>query len=177
MSRYDFAFRRPVKQGLKVQTYQIFYNIILKLFLSCRCLVEANMDWVSSWLSSSCLVRNWERNFCFLYFIKTSSGEMAGVGVLALPKSMVGTGELVLLSIQWPSERWSSPGPAGFALLIYFTINAMFSGSRLGLCWVMICERWEKYKEGVSTYRVQYRKGSVQEGFRTGRVQYRKGSL
>ena len=54
------------------------------------------MDWVSSWLSSSCLVRD----FCFLYFIKTSSGEMAGVGVLALPKSMVGTGELVLLSIQ-----------------------------------------------------------------------------
>ena len=56
---------------------------------------------------------------------------MAGVGVLALPKSMVGT------------------GPAGFALLIYFTLNAMFSGSRLGLCWVMICERWEEYREGV----------------------------
>ena len=53
------------------------------------------------------------------------------MGVLALPKSMVGT------------------GPAGFALLIYFTLNAMFSGSRLGLCWVMICERWEEYREGV----------------------------
>ena len=59
-------------------------------------------------------------------------GEMAGVGVLALPKAMVGT------------------GPAGFALLVYFTLNAMFSGSRLGLCWVMICERWEEYREGVT---------------------------
>ena len=53
----------------------------------------------------------------------------------------------------------------------------MFSGSRLGLCWVMICERWEEYKEGVSTYRVQYRKGSVQEGFSTGRVHFREGSV
>ena len=59
------------------------------------------------------------------------AGEMAGVGVLALPKAMVGT------------------GPAGFALLLYFTINAMFAGSRLGMCWVMITERYEEYREGV----------------------------
>jgi len=58
------------------------------------------------------------------------AGEMAGVGVLALPKAMVGT------------------GPAGFALIVYFTINAMFAGSRLGLCWVMITERFPEYRDG-----------------------------
>ena len=59
------------------------------------------------------------------------AGEMAGVGVLALPRAMVGT------------------GPAGIALIIYFTANAMFAGSRLGLCWVMVTERFPEYKEGV----------------------------
>jgi len=58
------------------------------------------------------------------------AGEMAGVGVLALPGSMVGT------------------GPAGFALLIYFTVNAMFVGTRLGLCWIMVTERFQEYSEG-----------------------------
>ena len=76
------------------------------------------------------------------------SGEMAGVGVLALPKSMVGTGRRCPL---YPLSPCPVSGPAGFALILYFTINAMFSGSRLGLCWVMICERWEEYREGVCT--------------------------
>jgi len=58
------------------------------------------------------------------------AGEMAGVGVLALPGSMVGT------------------GPAGFALMVYFTVNAMFVGTRLGLCWVMVTERFPSFKEG-----------------------------
>jgi len=58
------------------------------------------------------------------------AGEMAGVGVLALPKAMVGT------------------GPAGFALLVYFTINAMFVGTRLGLCWIMVTERFPEFLEG-----------------------------
>ena len=56
---------------------------------------------------------------------------MAGVGVLALPKAMVGT------------------GPAGFALIVYFTVNAMFAGSRLGMCWVMVTERFPEYLDGV----------------------------
>ena len=56
---------------------------------------------------------------------------MAGVGVLALPKAMVGT------------------GPAGFALIVYFTVNAMFAGSRLGMCWVMVTERYPEYLDGV----------------------------
>ena len=57
--------------------------------------------------------------------------QMAGVGVLALPKAMVGT------------------GPAGFALIVYFTVNAMFAGSRLGMCWVMVTERFPEYLDGV----------------------------
>ena len=56
---------------------------------------------------------------------------MAGVGVLALPKAMVGT------------------GPAAFALIVYFTVNAMFAGSRLGMCWVMVTERFPEYLDGV----------------------------
>ena len=69
------------------------------------------------------------------------AGEMAGVGVLALPMAMVGT------------------GPAGFALIVYFTINAMFSGSRLGMCWVMITERFEEFREGVKEKMKYYLKG------------------
>merc|ERR1712123_239918 len=42
------------------------------------------------------------------------AGEMAGSGVLALPFAMTGTG-------------W-----AGLALILLFTINAAFSGTRLG---------------------------------------------
>ena len=46
-------------------------------------------------------------------------------------------------------------GPAGFALLVYFTINAMFSGTRLGLCWIMITERFPEFLEGVSYPKLQ----------------------
>jgi len=60
------------------------------------------------------------------------AGQMAGVGVLALPSAMVGT------------------GPTGFFLLIYFTYNAIFVGQRLGLCWMIIEEKFPELqsKEG-----------------------------
>ena len=45
------------------------------------------------------------------------AGEMAGSGVLALPAAMVGTG-----------------GVLGAALIITFTLNSLYSGTRLGLC-------------------------------------------
>jgi len=65
------------------------------------------------------------------------SGEMAGVGVLALPGAMAHT------------------GPAGLALLVYFTLNAMFVGTRLGLCWIMIEEKYPEYaKECRDPYMV-----------------------
>ena len=37
-------------------------------------------------------------------------------------------------------------GPAGLALLIYFTLNGAFVGTRLGLCWLMVEERFPEYK-------------------------------
>ncbi len=48
------------------------------------------------------------------------AGEMAGSGVLALPAAMIGTG--------WP----------GLVLIVLFTVNACYSGTRLGWCWVIL---------------------------------------
>jgi len=60
------------------------------------------------------------------------SGEMAGSGVLALPAAFIGTG-----------------GILGMILIAMFTINAGFSGTRLGLCWVMLEERYSEFKGEV----------------------------
>ena len=49
-------------------------------------------------------------------------GEMAGSGVLALPRALVGTG-------------WS-----GMLLIVFFSIQAAYSGTRLGLCWEILAE-------------------------------------
>jgi len=59
------------------------------------------------------------------------SGEMAGSGVLALPAAMIGTG-------------WF-----GLVLILLFTANAGFSGTRLGLCWIMLEERYEEFRGEV----------------------------
>jgi len=59
------------------------------------------------------------------------AGEMAGSGVLALPFAMLGTG-------------WF-----GLVLILLFTINAGFSGTRLGLCWLMLEERYEEFRGEV----------------------------
>jgi len=59
------------------------------------------------------------------------AGEMAGSGVLALPAAMIGT--------SWP----------GLFLIFLFTINSGFSGTRLGLCWVMLEERYEEFRGEV----------------------------
>jgi len=59
------------------------------------------------------------------------SGEMAGSGVLALPAAMLGTGWL------------------GIVLIFLFTLNAGFSGTRLGLCWVMLEERYAEFRGEV----------------------------
>jgi len=57
------------------------------------------------------------------------SGEMAGSGVLALPAVFIGTG-----------------GILGMILIALFTMNAGFSGTRLGLCWMMLEERYSEFK-------------------------------
>jgi len=59
------------------------------------------------------------------------AGEMAGSGVLALPFAMLGTG-------------WF-----GLVLILLFTVNAGFSGTRLGLCWIMLEERYEEFRGEV----------------------------
>ena len=60
------------------------------------------------------------------------AGEMAGSGVLALPGAMVGTG-----------------GWVGLMLIVMFTVNSWFSGTRLGLCWIMLEERYEEFRGQV----------------------------
>ena len=35
------------------------------------------------------------------------------------------------------------------ALIITFTINSLYSGTRLGLCWLMLEERYEEYRGQV----------------------------
>ena len=60
------------------------------------------------------------------------AGEMAGSGVLALPYAMAGTGGFV-----------------GLLLVLVFTINSWFSGTRLGLCWIMLEERYEEFRGQV----------------------------
>ena len=61
------------------------------------------------------------------------AGETAGLGVLALPYSMIGT------------------GPAGFFLIIYFTISAIFVGQRLGLCWTLVERMFPEYRNEVGS--------------------------
>jgi len=60
------------------------------------------------------------------------AGEMAGSGVLALPSAMVGTG-----------------GALGIVLIITFTLNSLYSGTRLGMCWLILEERYEEYRGQV----------------------------
>lgn len=58
-------------------------------------------------------------------------GEMAGSGVLALPRSFADSG-------------WS-----GIALLFVCCFNALYCGICLGRCWMILEERWAEYKEKV----------------------------
>lgn len=59
------------------------------------------------------------------------AGEMAGSGVLALPYAILGTG-------------WT-----GLLLIVLFTVNSLYTGTRLGLCWVMLEERYEEFRGHV----------------------------
>jgi len=59
------------------------------------------------------------------------AGEMAGSGVLALPYAILGTG-------------WT-----GLFLIVLFTVNSLFTGTRLGLCWTMLEDRYEEFRGQV----------------------------
>ena len=66
------------------------------------------------------------------------AGEMAGGGVLALASAMVFT------------------GPAGLAFIVFFALNTGFVGTRLGLCWVMLEERYPELREQVWSYNITH---------------------
>lgn len=59
------------------------------------------------------------------------SGEMAGSGILALPKA------------------FSDAGWSGVMMLGLCAFNALYAGISLGRCWIILEERWEEYKEDV----------------------------
>lgn len=77
------------------------------------------------------------------------AGEMAGSGVLALPRAVVEAGWI------------------GLVLLIVFCLNAAYGGSRLGACWAIIEERYPEYRDRVRNpyatigYRAVGRWGSI----------------
>ena len=90
------------------------------------------------------------------------AGEMAGSGVLALPFAMVGTGKTLksfrmtffsfplfvkLFSLVFQFSLFS--GWAGVTLILLFTLNAAFSGTRLGLCWVILEERYAEFRKEI----------------------------
>ncbi|KAK4877503.1 hypothetical protein RN001_010009 [Aquatica leii] len=60
------------------------------------------------------------------------TGEMAGSGVLALPKAIVDTG-----------------GSIGIVLLVVFCVNAGFGGHCLGNCWNILEERYPEYRTSL----------------------------
>jgi vesicular inhibitory amino acid transporter len=43
----------------------------------------------------------------------------------------------------------NNSGWAGAALILMFTVNAAFIGSRLGLCWVILEERYEEFRREI----------------------------
>lgn len=84
------------------------------------------------------------------------AGEMAGSGVLALPKAIVDSGKRNAVSISQPHVfesvtpfDISLTGYVGLVLLLVFCINAGFSGSRLGDCWAMLEERYPRFRDST----------------------------
>ena len=83
------------------------------------------------------------------------SGEMAGSGVLALPNALLGTG-------------WS-----GMILIAFFSINAAYIGTRLGLCWEILTELgFEEFAQNhvSDPYPLIAEKTGSLKGYWTGRI-------
>ena len=83
------------------------------------------------------------------------SGEMAGSGVLALPNALLGTG-------------WS-----GLILIVFFSINAAYIGTRLGLCWEILTELgFEDFAQNhvSDPYPLIAEKTGSLKGYWTGRI-------
>ncbi|KAJ9600373.1 hypothetical protein L9F63_009343, partial [Diploptera punctata] len=59
------------------------------------------------------------------------AGELAGSGVLALPRAVVDSGWI------------------GLVLIVYLCVNAAYGGTRLGTCWAILEERYPEYRTPV----------------------------
>ncbi|XP_054275599.1 uncharacterized protein LOC128994825 [Macrosteles quadrilineatus] len=59
------------------------------------------------------------------------AGEMAGSGILALPKAVIDCG--------WP----------GLLLVLLFCLNACYGGTKLGNCWAILEERYPEHKKAT----------------------------
>ena len=51
----------------------------------------------------------------------------------------------VLVTILTPAAM-TNTGHIGLVLLLYFTVNGAFVGTRLGLCWLMVEEKFPEFK-------------------------------
>ena len=71
---------------------------------------------------------------------------MAGSGVLALPAAMIGTGEKKVNTFLSEGNCPSFAGWYGIFLILIFTVNACFSGTRLGTCWNILEERYPEFQ-------------------------------
>ena len=78
------------------------------------------------------------------------AGEMAGSGVLAMPAAMIGTGEKIsTLRFYLSVNHLSMIGFYGLLFVVLFTVNACYTGSRLGECWVILQERYPEEFRGI----------------------------
>ncbi len=55
-------------------------------------------------------------------------GEMAGSGMIALPATLVGT------------------GVGGLLLVLFFSVNCAYMGSRLAVCWEILAEKHPEFR-------------------------------
>ena len=93
------------------------------------------------------------------------AGEMAGAGLLKLPKALVGTGKYILyeklkdlailylfydfITYYFHCTRCYNTGWAGVAILVLFTIVSCYCGTRLGICANILAERYDEFRHEI----------------------------
>ena len=79
------------------------------------------------------------------------AGEMAGSGVLAMPAAMIGTSQKIspLRLIFLLNNDIFYSDFYGLLFVVLFTVNACYTGSRLGECWVILQERYPEEFRGI----------------------------
>lgn len=75
---------------------------------------------------------------------------MAGSGVLALPRAIVNSGNMLNCSKAIDMYKYcvlTISGWIGLILLVVFCFNAAFGGTRLGACWQILEERFPECRK------------------------------